>query len=705
MIKTKKTKRLHMKQLLSFLVCLAMLVQVQPAFANKYSEYDYVELSESGQGAFYKYEPVNVMIGGVDIFSDAPGIVVNGRTIVPVSAILIELGVKYQWNGTTKEISFSYGGKAVVMQINNPYATINGKKTLLPDSVAPRVMTYKSITGEMVDRTYVPLKFISDVLGLSAAWIGDTRTVAINKIAQTMTGLRMDVYKTYPEIRFKVTGEVDATTFVINGTDVGGQDKTIIDLQNTKLTPPSGATVKNGVWTYNISDNIFGIDKLEITQNSDNPYNTRVTIYQNERRGTEISYDAANKEMVVQLINTVSEVDVKNIYSTDTVVIGTREEPFYNVDISGNQVIVDVINSYLKINEGAYQVLPVNQGKIEAISYRQLDTSKDDMYSPDMEVTRVTIETSEKMTYDDFYVESSGDQLLVYITNQPINNFNYVKQSSEKGLMTIDLFSKADYSLDYNAATRTISIDVPKDKTDLGSFDQAINDHVVDKFVVSESGSNYHIEVVLAENTTYTKSNTTNSITLAFTNTVIQNSDNKGTLIVIDAGHGGKDPGAVGSKAQEKDLTLRAAKLLESELQKLGFKTYMIRAVDEYVGLYDRPAIANELDADLFVSIHINAFTNGTASGVEVLYGDESMSSDKGLASAIQTELVKSLGAVDRGIGYLPRLVVLQESKMTSVLAELGFITNSAEQDKLMSESYLKKAAEAMAKGIVNFLK
>ena len=131
----------------------------------------------------------------------------------------------------------------------------------------------------------------------------------------------------------------------------------------------------------------------------------------------------------------------------------------------------------------------------------------------------------------------------------------------------------------------------------------------------------------------------------------------------------------------------------------------MIRAVDEYVGLYDRPAIANELDADLFVSIHINAFTNGTASGVEVLYGEESMSSDKGLASAMQTELVKSLGAVDRGIGYLPRLVVLKESKMTSVLAELGFITNATEQDKLMSESYLKKAAEAMARGIVNFLK
>ncbi|GAB6107903.1 N-acetylmuramoyl-L-alanine amidase [Fusibacter bizertensis] len=695
----------RLRRMIVFMLCIALLFPTQLSFANKYTEYESVELRESGSNVFKAYEPVNLMISGIDVFSDAPGITINGRTVVPVSAILVELGVKYQWNGSTKEISFSYGGKDVVMQINNVYATINGKKTLLPDSVAPRIMTYKSITGDLVDRTYVPLKFISDVLGLSASWINDTRTVAINKVAQTLTGTYIDVYKTYPEIRFKVTGEVDVTSFVVDGADVGGQDKTIIDFQNTKLTPPSGASVKNGVWTYNITDDIFGIDKIEISQTSDNPFNTRVTIYQNERRGNDIFYDAAKKEMVVQLINTVNEVSVDKIYSTDTVVIDTRETPFYNIDVSGKQLTVDIINSYLKINDGAYQVLPVSQGKIEAISYQQLDTSKSDMYDPSMEVTRVNIQLKEKMTYDDFYVEDSGDKLLVYITNQPINNFNYVKQSSEKGMMSIDLFGKTDFTSTYDAQTRKIMLDIPKDKTDLGSFEQAINDHIVDQFVVSETSSSYHIEITLAENTSYSKSSSSTSVVFNFTNAVIQNSDNKKTLIVIDAGHGGKDPGAVGSKAQEKDLTLRASKLLQSELEKQGFRVYMTRTVDEYVGLYDRPAIANDLGATLFVSIHINAFTNGTASGVEVLYGNESMSSDKGLAQNIQTQLIKSLGAVDRGIGYLPRLVVLKETTMPSVLCELGFITNAAEQDKLMSESYLKKAAEAIATGIVNFLK
>ena len=88
-----------------------------------------------------------------------------------------------------------------------------------------------------------------------------------------------------------------------------------------------------------------------------------------------------------------------------------------------------------------------------------------------------------------------------------------------------------------------------------------------------------------------------------------------------------------------------------------------------------------------------------------MFYGNVALTSDKGLAKSIQTELIKALGAVDREIDSKPRLVVLQETKMTSVLAELGFITNAAEQDKMMSEAYLQKAAEAMSRGIINFLK
>ena len=703
----KNTSRFGFKQWLLIALCVMLMMPVQPSFANKYSEYATVELKDRATGQFKSYEPVNIMVYGEDLFSDTPGVIVNGRTLVPVSSILKELGVAYEWKAQTEEVVFSYNGKNVILKIDSPYATINGVKTLLPDSVPPKIMTYKSITGELVGRTYVPLAFISDVLGLDRSWIAETRTVAINKKAQSLTDAYINIYSYYPEIRFKVTGEVVATSYVIDGADVGAQDKTVIDFQNTILMPPKNAVIQNGIWVYTIKDQIYGIDKIEIAQTSTNPNNTRVTIYQNERRGNKIYYDANKKEMAVQLVNTVSDVSVEKIFSTDTVVLKSREIPNYNADINGNQIIVDVIGSELLINNGNLQTLPINQGKIKSVSYSQLDTKKygGDMYTSLDLVTRITVELTEKVTYDDFYVEHIDGNLYVYVSDNPINNFNYVKQNNETGRLEIDLFGAAETGINYDASTRKLSLRIPKDKTDLGLFNQVINDNIVDQFVVTENGSEYLIDVTLAENTSYSKGTSTNSVLINFTNKVIQDSEHKETLIVIDAGHGGKDPGAVGTKTQEKILTLKAATMLQSELEKLGFKVYMTRSKDEYVGLYDRAAMANDLDATLFVSIHINAFTNASVSGIEVLYGNDSMSSDKGLAQSIQKKLVGALGAVDRGIDSRPRLVVLKETQMTSVLCELGFITNASEQDKLMSESYLKKAAKAMADGIVEFLK
>ena len=705
MLKASSINQSKWKKQLVIILCLLLMIPSNISFASKYSEYESVELRDGSSQVYKEYQPVNLMIRGMDIFSDAPGIIVGGRALVPIAAILTELNVAYQWNGATREITFASNGKKVVMQIDNKYATINGTRTLLPDGVAPRVMTYKSITGEFVSRTYVPIKFISDVLDLSASWIADTRTVAINKKAQTLTNATIK-FKDYNknEIGFSVTGEVDYTSYVVDGANVGGKDKIVIDFQNTILQIPSGAKVNNGVWTLPINDGIFGLDMIEISQTSTNPHNTRVTIYQNERRGNKVYYNPTTKEMVVQFINSVNEVSVQEIFSTDTVVIGTRENPYYNVDIVGKTLIVDVINSYLKINDGVFQALPVNKGKIDTISYQQLNTSNSDMYSPGMEVTRVSIALKEAITYDEFFIEDKGSNLLVYIADNPINNFGYVKHNSESGKLTVSLFGAVGVSPVYDAATRKVTFEVPKDKTDLGSFEQDIKDHIVDKFVVTERANAYQIEVTMAENSSFTSSVSSTAVVLNFTNRVIRDSEFKGTLIVIDAGHGGKDPGAVGSKVYEKDITLKAAKMLEAELLKKGFKVYMTRSTDEYVGLYDRAAMANALNATLFVSIHANAFTNPSVSGIEVLYGNESLSSDKGLAQSIQKQLVSSLGAVNRGVASRPRLVVLKETLMTSVLVELGFITNAAEQEKMMSEAYLLKAAAAMAKGIVDFL-
>jgi N-acetylmuramoyl-L-alanine amidase len=701
-----KSKRMtkSIRTALILLLCLAAVLQQTPVFANKYAEYESVALVDTSNGTVGYYEPINLMIGGEDIFSDAPGIIVNGRALVPISAILTELGIEYTWTQATREISFSYGGKSVVMQIDNTYATVDGVKTLLPDGVAPRVMNYLSVSGDEIARTYVPVKFISGVLNLSATWIDSTRTVAVNKKEQTLTGAYLDYTKTYPEIRLKVTGEVDATSFVISGADVGGQDKVVVDLQNTKVDI-SGAdaywTESGGVWTYDIYDGIFGLDKVDIEQTGTMPYTTRVTLYQDERRGHDISYDAKTGEMVIRLINTVNDVSVEKIYSTDAVVIETSENPMVQTTLDGDKFYIDVIGSYLHIGDGMKTYMTVNEGKIESVTYEQ---KKDSYYAPFDDITRITINLTEAVTYDDLYLESDGTAIYVFVTPNPINNFEYVKLDQSTAKMSVRLFEAASYTPTYDAGSRTLSVTLPKSVTDLGDFVYDVDDNVIESFTVEETDSVYKLSAKLAENTVYTETGTATSVAFKFTNTKIRDSEYSDRLIVIDAGHGGKDPGAIGTKAEEKDLTLKAALYLEDVLVKQGFKVYMTRSTDDYVNLYDRASIANDLGADLFVSVHINAHTGATASGIEVLYANESMSSDKGLATLMQDALIDELGAVDRGISSRPRLVVLRETTMPSVLAELGFISNPDEQAKLMTDSYLQRAAEAMAESIMNFL-
>lgn len=686
--------------LLALIMCITLIAPLHAAFANKYSEFESVVLYDRNSGKDVSYEPISLIIKGRDIFSDTPGIIVNSRAMVPIAAIFKEVGIEYSWVQETEEIKFNVNGKSVVMQINNKNALIDGVSTPLPDNVAPRIFTYDGI-----GRTYVPVRFVSEVMGLSVSWINETRTVAINKQEQTITGAYLDVDSKYPEIRLKVTGEVEATSFVIGGADVGGQDQIVVDVQNTNLNITNiddNWSKTDNTWIYNIYDGIFGLDRVELTLTSTNPHTTRLTLYQDVRRGHDVSYDAASKELVIRLINTVNDVKVEEVYSTDTVVIKTSENPDLNVFIEDNKIFVDVIGSYLHANDGMKELMAVNKGKIKSVTYEQ---KKIPEYGEQDDVTRVTIELTETATYDGFYFEGKGSEILVYVSDNPINNFDYVKLDNSKSNLSIRLFENTNVSYNYNPDTKMIQMSIPKHVTDLGAFDFPVNDNIVEAVVISETPETYDMTVKLSPSSTVSNLSSGDNVLLTFVNQVIKNSDFNQTLVVVDAGHGGRDPGAVGSLVQEKVLTLRASLMLQKELEKQGFKVYMTRSKDEYVNLYDRAAMAEGINATLFVSIHINAHTGSSANGIEVLYGNESLSSDKGLAQKIQYELIKQLGATDRGIAHRANLAVLRETTMPSVLAELGFLSNPAEQSKLMDNSYLQKAANSIAKGIVEFLK
>ena len=181
--------------------------------------------------------------------------------------------------------------------------------------------------------------------------------------------------------------------------------------------------------------------------------------------------------------------------------------------------------------------------------------------------------------------------------------------------------------------------------------------------------------------------------------------EEKQKLIVIDAGHGDEDPGSSISNVDEKDLNLQIALKLKSALEEEGYEVMMTRSDDTYLTLTERAEFANEVEADLFISIHQNSYIDdSTVGGIEVYYNESTKTeSDEVLAQFIQTELVETTGARDRGIRAYDELVVTRKTEMPACLVELGYMTNKSELSLLQSDAYQYKLVTGMVNGINQF--
>lgn len=183
-------------------------------------------------------------------------------------------------------------------------------------------------------------------------------------------------------------------------------------------------------------------------------------------------------------------------------------------------------------------------------------------------------------------------------------------------------------------------------------------------------------------------------------------SDGKDKTVVIDPGHGGSDPGAIGvGGLQEKELNLDVALKVESLLKQMGIEVVMTRRDDSFPSLGQRVEIARKSKATAFVSIHGNSATP-SAAGTETYYSMASTRADssKQLATFIQKRLYPALGTKDRGVRE-GKFYVIHKNPLPSALVELGFISNSGDARKLASDEYRKKAAEAIALGIHDYYK
>jgi N-acetylmuramoyl-L-alanine amidase len=185
----------------------------------------------------------------------------------------------------------------------------------------------------------------------------------------------------------------------------------------------------------------------------------------------------------------------------------------------------------------------------------------------------------------------------------------------------------------------------------------------------------------------------------------------EGKVIILDPGHGGRDPGALGNDLVEKDINLDVSLKVRDLLEKKGAIVYLTRKIDKTVALPDRFVFSKRYDADIFVSIHTNAHYENF-DGTEVYFNKKPYEEDGyanpfseksyELAKMIHFSLLEEISTKDNGI-YDDAFRVLRKNTVPSALIELGYLSNNSDANKIKSETFRIDSASGIVKGIESY--
>lgn len=236
-----------------------------------------------------------------------------------------------------------------------------------------------------------------------------------------------------------------------------------------------------------------------------------------------------------------------------------------------------------------------------------------------------------------------------------------------------------------------------------------INNNTVKSVSITKSGSNTVIKVNTSKLRGYKIYVKNNSIVVSMgaPKNIYK------SIVVLDAGHGGFDPGAQHKGTNEKDLNFKIMYTLMKPYfsdNAPDIKAYWTRTTDSFVTLADRAAFAKKVGADVFISLHMNSASNSSANGTEVYYSVSNNSksfggiTSKTMATLFKNQLIDDLSTKNRGTKSAA-YYVLKHNTVPSILIELGFLSGSADYSKLTNTSFQKKAAKSIYTGIETLFK
>lgn len=651
-----------------------------------YGEQVKMDLFYNGKHHAYAAKEVKIEIDGKAMVpKDMPAVIIDGRTMLPMRQIAQELGCEVNWNEAAKQIYVMRGSDIIVFTVDSKTGYENGKEFTM--DVPATIVN---------DRTMLPVRALADALHLNIKWDDPNRIVSIQSgdtvvkdepkapesgqtTAGTLTGIQTPSAK-----------DADQTFTIQADGPMGRYEKTFVDDQKIVLDFYGAKSSLPGEITKTNSDIVTGIRTATHENNGDSF--TRVVFDLSGKKDYEVKQSADKKNITISFgKTTVDKIFAVHSQNKDIITIGGTGSFGASVAMTADpqKIVVTIPNCQSNLSD------KINTADLQYVLDGKVDTSKGN-------TVELVLAVEDLVQYS---YREENQNLILEIYPTTLKNMRYDKNANVLYLDKKEKIDTGSVKFEDHYLDGYFDVTLPGDyESDYGYGTYDVKGTVVENIEVSTKGGNTTFRFKQNRISAYEVTDEGGSYAIRVKNP----KEVYDKVLLLDAGHGGKDPGTSGNGMQEKNLNLTIAQKIAQKLQGSGIKVYMTRDSDVYPENSTRAKTANDI-ADLMVSIHMNSGPE-TANGTETLYqvhanDNGARLTSKQLAEILQGKVVSATGNTNRGAKLWTDVLILNRTTVPSVIVEVIFITNTGDALKISNPAYQDQVAQAIADGIQEAVK
>lgn len=648
----------------------------------------------------------------------------EGRVLVPAREVFEAMGANVLWDNTLKQVTIKYKSKMIILTINQTQAMIDG----MPVSM--------DVPGKIINnKVMIPIRFVSEAMGLTVKWdeknrevwvsetanstpdtgtsesiTGQTFIGGINKNSLTIPSEKHDMTTVNSVLVNETNSEAIATitssSAMSDVTVTTMTGRVVIDIKNSQSKLNSQITPDMNTYVQSIRTSQFTPDITRVVLDLKSGAQVKASI-SDDRTKVYINLIKQNLEEVT--ISSFNEKDViyfKGVEAAQISISEVQKDKKVQFTLANTNIEKNV--SWTNMKSQFISKITMSQSGNDVKGVIELTAATS--YSLESTTNGINLVLKTTTSGENQPEEETPDQNNPNPNNPDDNSSGQVTSgltytSGSKPKLTLgglkgSIEDQIKVTDDYR--NKKITFDLGADYSSVIKTEiHTINDAYIKTISVSNDGTT---KITIETKTVYAYNIIQSNGNVALE--LVRPKEKYSQIVVLDIGHGGSDSGTLGNGLKEKEVNFNQGmalyKLLEADP---NIKVYMTRESDVYPTLQFRSALANEINADLFVSIHNNS-ASSTVSGTETLYFPSTTDArGKAIAQLVQDAIVNKCGMVNRGIKARSDLYVLRTTNMPSILLETGFLSNANDAARINTPSFISTWSKAVYNAIVEGLK